>query len=114
MFGVLISALNLAVSVYFRPWGYSTLAANLFQIASSRSTAGLTQGVFNDLGNLTIYSEKIDYETGELRRILIDDRRSESDRQIIAASNGSIFSDPKTRTIMLLLRDGTIHSNPEC
>jgi len=101
--------LGLVVSTNFKPWGYQQLSISLFEIARSRSTAGLTEGVFNELGNLTLYSEKIDHRTGSLERVLIDDRRDPNERKVIFSKTGSILSDKDQRTITFHLNDGEIH-----
>lgn len=112
-FAVVACAVNFLVSALFRPIGYEALDASLFKIASSRSTAGLNAGTFNDLGTLTLYAEEIDNKYGALKKVLIDDRRNPQDRQVIIAKSGTIISDPVDETIKFLLRDGSLHSKAE-
>ena len=97
------------VSFQLRPWGYKNLSQALFSIASSKGTAGLTAGVFNKLGDLILYSEKIDHSTGRLTKVIIDDKRDGSNRQIVLANTGQIVSNTEKQTLTLNLFDGTIH-----
>lgn len=111
---VLILALGLAavaieVSIQLKPWGYRTLATALFDIAKSRSTAGLEEGVFNKLGDLTLYGQSVDYQTGDLKGVVVDDRRDEKNRKIIFANRASILSDEEQQTITIKLHDGSMH-----
>jgi len=101
--------LGLVVSTNLKPWGYQQLSTSLFEIARSRSTAGLTEGIFNELGSLTLYAEKIEHRSGQLERVMIDDRRDPAERKVIFAKTGSIRSDPGEQTITFLLHDGEIH-----
>lgn len=107
--GALFWGLSLFISIELRPWGFKTLSQSLFEIARSRSTAGLTEGVFNKLGDLTLYAEKIDFATGALTHVLIDDRRDKNARKVIAATSGTLVSDGVAQLIVLDLVRGTIH-----
>ena len=109
LFGILSAVVCLYVSFELRPWGYRTLANSLFEIARSKSTAGLDQGIFNKLGLLTLYAENIDHSSGELGKAIIDDRRENNKRQLVTAKRGKIISDPEARTITFHLEDGFIH-----
>lgn len=107
--GVVFWLASLFVSIQLRPWGFRTLSQSLFEIARSRSTAGLTEGVFNKLGDLTLYAERIDFATGSLTHVLLDDRRDKNARKIIAAAAGTLISNTAEQTIVLDLTHGTIH-----
>jgi len=109
LFGLLASTAGIFVSHEFKPWGFRNLAATLFDIARSKSTSGLETGVFNKLGDLTLYAEQIDYQSGELGNIVIDDRRDKTQRKIVTAKGGEIRSDSENQSIVLVLKEGTIH-----
>lgn len=109
IFAVSIGLLSLLVSQVLRPWGFSSLSIALFNVARSKSTSGLNQGVFNKLGNITLYAEKIDYTTGELSRVLVDDKRPDQERKIVVAKRGRIIGDEETQSLYLLLGDGVAH-----
>lgn len=113
IFGLLITACSFWVSVQLRPWGYRTLSQTLFEIARTKSTAGLESGLFNKLGLLTLYAGSIDYQSGMLGEVLIDDKRNPERRQVITAPVGRILSDRQAQTISIQLKDGSIHENFE-
>lgn len=106
---IIFSAASFYISIVLRPWGNYKLAQSLFEVAQSKSTAGLHPGVFNLLGKITLYAEGINDQNGDLNRVLIDDRREPDSRKVILAQKGNIISDPESRTIGLLLSDGYIH-----
>jgi len=105
--GLLASALAICVSFYLSPLGFQKLSSTLFEIAKSRTTAGLEPGVFNRLGPITLYAEGIDYHNGELRNVLIDDKRGT--RKVLNSASGSIKSNADAREIQIVLKDGFIH-----
>ncbi len=109
LFATGIGIVSLFVSVTLRPWGFASLSNALFDVAKSRSVSGLTQGVFNKLGDITLYAEQIDYQTGDLSRVLVDDQRDESQRKIVVSRRGRIVADEAQHTISLLLADGVAH-----
>ena len=111
LFAVVVASSGLFVSCVLRPWGFSTLSTTLFDIARSKSTSGLTEGIFNKLGQLTLYAEKIDYRTGELSRVIVDDRRDETQRKIVVAKRGRIVGDREAQSISLLLGEGIAHES---
>lgn len=108
-FAVGIGIAGLFVSLVLRPWGFASLSDALFDAARSRSTAGLTEGVFNKLGNIILYAEEIDYSTGDLSRIIIDDKRNPEQRKIVIAKRGRIIADEAQQSLSLLLADGVAH-----
>ena len=108
-FAVSVAIVSLLVSSILRPWGFNTLSSALFDIARSRSTSGLSEGIFNKLGSITLYAERIDYQTGELTRILVDDKRDSEARKVVVAKRGRIVANEAAQTISLVLIDGMAH-----
>jgi lipopolysaccharide export system permease protein len=113
IFALGIGLISLYVSCVLRPWGFDTLSNALFDIAKSKSTSGLSEGVFNKLGEITLYAEKIDYATGELSRVIVDDKRDLAQRKVVIAKRGTILADPVAQTISLLLAEGVAHESVE-
>jgi lipopolysaccharide export system permease protein len=114
LFGIFTTLLCFGISMYARPWGHQTLSKSLFEIARTKSTAGLERGVFNKLGKLTLYADEIDHFSGRLVNVVIDDRRATkesnaSDRKVVFAASGSIISNEENETITFNLKDGVIH-----
>ncbi len=112
-FALCIGLISVIVSCVLRPWGFDTLSTALFDIARSKSTSGLTEGVFNKLGEITLYAEKIDYATGDLSRVIVDDKRDFAQRKVVVAKRGTIVADEIAQTISLLLADGVAHESIE-
>ena len=108
-FALSMGAVSILVSCILRPWGFSTLSSALFDVARSRSTSGLSEGVFNKLGSITLYAERIDYQTGKLERILVDDKRDSQARKVVVAKRGQIVTNTQAQTISLILIDGAAH-----
>lgn len=109
IFAAVVGSTGLFVSFVLRPWGFSTLSTALFEIARSKSTSGLTEGVFNKIGQLTLYAEKIDYQTGDLSKVIVDDKRNDTQRKVVVAQRGKIVADEETQTLSLLLGEGVAH-----
>ncbi len=112
-FALSVGLVGLFVSMVLRPWGFDTLSDALFNIARSKSTSGLTEGIFNKLGDITLYAEQIDYASGDLRRVIVDDKRDATQRKVVIAKRGRIVADQASQTISLLLADGVAHESVE-
>ena len=61
------------------------------------------------MGRLIIYAEEIDAFRGDLKNVLIDDKRNMERRQIISAQTGRIDSNEQAQTITVQLHSGSIH-----
>ncbi len=110
IFGLIATLVSLITSIYLRPLGNYSLSNQLFKLASLSTTSSLTEGVFNKLGTLTIYAEKISKTDSSLEHVLIDDRRDPKQRLIITSHQGALTSDGQTKMINLKLSNGSIHS----
>lgn len=100
--------ISLLLSFWVRPWANYNLGLGLFEIAKLRATSGITPGVFNDFGTLTIYAEGVDEKTGKLNNVLISDRRDADVSRNFLAKHGQIISDEAERSLSLQLYDGSI------
>ena len=111
IFVALATIATAGLSVWARPWGNRSLRSALFDIAKTRASAGIKPGIFNDdFPGLVIYSETIDSTSDRLTHVLIADGRDSQERNTIIASDGTMISDPATKTVTLRLRDGFIHT----
>lgn len=113
IFSSVVTAAGLYVSIVLRPWGFKSLSEGLFDIARSKSTSGLSEGVFNKLGDIVLYADTIDYATGALSRVVVDDKREPASRKIVVAERGKILSDAAQQSLSLILEDGIIHEQVE-
>jgi LPS export ABC transporter permease LptF len=107
--GLVVSLCGVVTSSYLKPWGFSSLAHTFFEIARTKTTAGISPGIFNELGVITLYSEGIEDQTGELKKVLLDDQRDKQSRKIVTAERGRILSDSTMEAIIFLLSKGEIH-----
>lgn len=113
VFGSCIAVLTLFIALELRPVGYQQLRETFFAIAKKKTTAGLTPGVFNPLGSLTLYAEQIDHKSGLMKSVLIDDKRADDARQIIVAKGGKLTSNSEKQLLILSLEDGVIHEHKD-
>ncbi len=107
-FGFIVSIVGLFISIYLSPWGNRKLSTVLYEIARSKSTAGLDEAMFNKLGKLTVYAENINHTTGNLKHVIIQDDRSEQ-KKFVISSSGQIISDDANQRIVIKLQNGDIH-----
>ena len=107
--GISVATCGFVTSSSLKPWGFSTLARTFFEIARTKTTAGIQEGVFNKLGVITLYANSINDENGGLTRVLLDDRREEASRKVITAARGRIIPDNSIEAIIFLLEKGEIH-----
>ena len=96
------------ISFWLRPWAMHQLGLGMFEIARNQASAGLVAGVFNDLGQLTIYAESIENSGAELKKVLISDYRDPAANRNFVAKHGRVLSDKTARTLTLQLFDGII------
>lgn len=107
--GLVSFACSCGVAWYLKPWGFTTLSATFFSIARNKSISGLDQGVFNKVGEMTVYAEHLENDSGLIENVVIDDKRDQNRRQIIVAQHGNISSNEQSRSIVITLFDGAIH-----
>ncbi len=107
--GAAFALLTLVIGFWIRPWAEYRLSIGLFEVAKVRASAGLLPGIFNELGNLIIYGEQIEADSGKLTNVIISDRGLGADSRTFIAKNGEISSNPEEQRISLRLYDGTIY-----
>lgn len=96
------------ISQVGKPYANKALQEALFEVARSKTTAGLDAGIFAKLGALTLYAEEVEHETGALKKVLIDDKRT-TERKLILSQRGTIVSNAADQSITFFLEDGSIH-----
>ncbi|MDD2942578.1 MAG: LPS export ABC transporter permease LptF [bacterium] len=99
----------IVTTFYLAPWANYRLGQGLFELAKSQATAGLSSGVFNDFGKLTIYAEGVTEESRRLLNIVIEDKREADKERVIIANHGQVVPDDSARKLMLRLFDGSIY-----
>lgn len=108
VFSTLAALITISITLWIRPWASYRLGVGMFELARSRASAGLSAGVFNRLGPLTIYAEKIDDKGERLSNVIIGDASQDGEKRTFIAKYGKIVSDRKTRSLGLQLYDGSI------
>ena len=109
LIGGIVGFTALGVSHYLKPMGFKALSETLFEIARSKVLATITEGVFNKVGSITLYAESIDYESGTMANVIIDDLREEGKRRVITSKDGTITFDKARGSIVFGLMNGAIH-----
>ena len=105
---VYCSFLTLILTLWLRPWSSHRLGLALFELAKSQASSTITAGVFNELGPLTIYSEKVEEQGTKLDNVVIGDASNPEIKRTFVAKHGKIIADKKNRNLILKLFDGSI------
>lgn len=96
--------------IYALPWGNQAFRVKVFDIASSKASTAIKEGVFNDdFEGVVMYVEKFENTGKKMHGIMIHDMR-EKQEYTIFAKDGSIVSDPLAMTITMYLKNGEIHN----
>lgn len=111
IFAAIVFVASLAIALWVRPWANYRLGLGIFEIAKMRASAGLVAGVFNELGPLTIYSERIEDDGERLHNVIISDHREDGQSRTFIAKDGMVVGDSAKRTLTLRLFDGSIHQS---
>ncbi len=109
LFSTCCLLVTLFVGFWLRPWANYQLGVGMFEIAKLQASSGLTQGIFNDLGQLTIYAETISRSGKKMENVIIADRRNPEGRRTFVAKHGQLISNDQERTLTMRLYNGSIH-----
>jgi lipopolysaccharide export system permease protein len=109
----IITLFTLVISLWVRPWANHKLGLGLFEIAKKQASSGLIPGVFNDLGNLTIYARQITENGSKLGDVIIADHKDPVSPKVFIAKHGYMISDDINRSLVLQLWDGSLHESSE-
>ena len=98
------------LSLYSVPWANEGSRALLYEVASSKASAGIREKMFNDdFEGLVLYVEEIQPRTLRWEKVFISDSRNPAQVLTIIAREGEVLSDPGTLAITLRLKRGAIH-----
>lgn len=91
-----------SISLYFLPLSYRTFKELQYQIRSDYSAVLLQEGVFNELGDgITVYVRERSAD-GELRGILVHDKRKAGEAVTMMAERGALVrSETGPRVVMV-------------
>jgi lipopolysaccharide export system permease protein len=99
---------TLCISCFIRPWANEQLSLGLFDLAKKQASSGLISGVFNNLGPITIYGEKVEDGGERVNHVIISERKDGAKPRDFIANRGRITSDQSARTIDIELYDGSM------
>jgi len=98
------------LSLYSVPRANERSRALLYEVASSKASAGVREKVFNDdFEGLVLYVEEIKPRTLMWEKVFISDSRNPAEVLSIIAREGEVLSNPDTLAITLRLKRGAIH-----
>ncbi len=98
------------LSIYSVPKTNQASRALLYEIASTRASAGVRERMFNDeFDGLVLYVEHIKPKTLLWQNIFISDNRNPAEVYSIVADDGEVLSDPQALAVVLRLKSGAIH-----
>lgn len=110
---VLASLITAYLTLRAGPSGNSAFRTQVFQIATSRASAGFQPRVFNDeFEGLVLYASDIQERSGILEGVFISDERVGTTPSVILARRGRVIPDRSALTLTLRLEEGTIHRRP--
>ncbi len=94
-----------------RPWSNSGLDAILYEVATTRATAGIKEKTFSgNFEGLILYAEEIEPPGTLLRGVMMSDRRKPERMETIFAKKGLLVPNVLDNLLTLRLTDGTLHS----
>jgi lipopolysaccharide export system permease protein len=105
-----VSLITALLTLYAQPHSKRAFRDQVFEIAHSRATIGISPRIFNDdFDGLVLYANDIDDRSGIMQGLFISDERVGAQPAVIVARNGRSVSDQDNLILTLRLRDGTIH-----
>lgn len=112
VFTVIVTAVSLMLSLHMRPWGNRLLRTGLYEVAKTRASVGLREGVFNaDFPGVVIYVDAIAPGGSTFRGVMISDTRNPGHHNIAIARVGILVNNEAAQTLTLRLLDGHIASS---
>ena len=110
VFALAAYAATIAFSLHFVPRANVGSRQLLYQVASSKASAGVREKVFNDdFEGLVLYVEEVKPKTLHWMNVFISDARNPAEVHTIIAREGEILSDPRALALILRLKSGSIH-----
>lgn len=105
---VICTIICLLLTLWIRPWSSHRLGLAIFELARNQASATITPGIFNELGSLTIYAEKVEDQGTKLSNVVIGDASNPEEKRTFIAKHGKIIANKKNRSLILKLFDGSI------
>ena len=98
------------ITLYALPWGNNSFKKLLVDVIETRATLNLKERVFNDdFPGLVLYVDHYKDNQSTMSGILIQDERDPKEASTIFAEQGMIVREPKTKSLRLSLKNGSVH-----
>jgi lipopolysaccharide export system permease protein len=112
VFLILLTGLSTLISFDGVSWGMQRFQNTLLDMAKTKTQLTLRPGSFNqDFPGFTIYTQKIDKNTGFVQGIFIEDKILGKSSIQIVAPQGQIMTDYRQGKIFFSLSNGRIYSH---
>ncbi len=106
-----ISILAGLFSVKLIPAGEIAMKQLMFHLAKKKIDKGLEEKKFTEaLGDLVVYVDKIDKETGHWQGVHVSDMRDREQPIVTIARTGYMESDMDNMRVLIVLDNGSLHS----
>ena len=111
---LLVCGATAYLSTYAEPTGRRTMRSIAINVAMDKASSAVRAQVFNDeFPGLTIFADKVFKDTNQLEGVFISDNRIGDKQTIITSTSGKLVTDKGNNTLLLHLRDGSIHRDAD-
>jgi LPS export ABC transporter permease LptF/LPS export ABC transporter permease LptG len=111
---IFVSSVMMALTLWINPWGSAAFFRCLHELRRHTAVPLIQERTFTRIGDLVVYTEKVDLATSELQGVLVADERDPKTIGIITAPRGRLIDDDVRPRTMLRLTGGVAHeSRPE-
>ena len=107
--GVICAVAALCISCWLAPYANTKFNQGIFEIAKTKASSGIIPGVFNELGDITIYAKNVDQDSKKLSGIIIGDRKDSKNPRTFIANYGDIVANDAQHSIIFRLYNGIIN-----
>jgi lipopolysaccharide export system permease protein len=108
-FSCLCACFSLFIALYGMSWGMEHFKLSLLEFARTKTKLSLQSGVFNqEFPGLTIYAQKVDLNSGDIRFVFVQDKTSKAFTNVIIAPEGTVTSDPDKEQLRVVFKNGRI------
>ncbi len=109
VFGLLCTLFSLYIGLFGLSWGMEHFKRSLLEFARTKTKLSLQSGVFNqEFPGLTIYAQKVNLETGDLRFVFVQDKTNKAFTTTVIAPEGAVTTDSEKEQIKVVFRNGRI------
>jgi len=107
---ILIALLTGYFSIKIIPLSEVSMKQLIYQLMTEKINHGIKEHLFTEaLGDVVVYVEKIDRESGEWQKVWVSDMRGAKNPVITMASTGSMKSSIEDMSVSIVLRNGSLH-----